>query len=123
ELERIDNAIKALSEVLRAPIGGGEYAFTPTPSENAKQANAETYVDLAVRAIEKYGRALPIMKIVGFVREAKRNPGLSRNTIESTIVRHIKLQKAEARVVKVGRGTYSIPHRSKEPLLLEEPKT
>lgn len=112
DIESKVRAIKALKSLLTVEPREESSNASATPhlfqaEQNASLAS-ESYIDLAVRAVEQSpDEAVSMKDIVSFIRRIKGNPAIERRSVEATVARHMKAKGQMARLIKVGPGMYA----------------
>ncbi len=72
-------------------------------------SSEESYVELTAKLIEGMGgRPMHIRSIVNRIRRIKGNQDIKRQSVESSLHRHLSSKGEKARVFKVGRGMYGL---------------
>lgn len=106
----IDEAMKNLRLLLmqldkeRHPEG-----FLVHEREIAAAPPRASYLDLAVKAIEANDcQPMHINSIVEHIRVAKGNLDIKRQSIDTTLCRHLAMKGGRSRIVRVSPGIYGV---------------
>ena len=112
----LDSAISNLGSVVQtlddAPV---------EVAKSGKRREKESYLDLAVRILEEAGKPMHIVQITQKVSEM-RGKNVPRPSVESSLLRNIKVGGSKARVVRTRPAHFGLPiwksfTRDQEPLL------
>jgi hypothetical protein len=111
----IDDAIIHMQRAYASLNGTGEGPLSNLPIADRvirrRYSDRPSYVDEAVAAIQAAGHSLHISAILDHIK-ASRGEAASRTSVESSILREIKLARKinrTSRVSKTGRSTFDIP--------------
>lgn len=113
--ELIDNAINSLQTILLRLNGASTHQaamdFTPEPAFMSKKLS---YVEAAIRILEANERPMHVKRIWKQIQELRGNKTIKRQSVESTLLRHIDVKGDEARIRKVAPATYALPKREEK---------
>ncbi len=98
----LDGAISNLESILRALNGSG----TAAPVE--RHAETESYIDLTVRILEESGKPMHVSDIAKRISEI-REKNVPRPSVESSLLRHMKVSRVRPRIVKVRPAYFGLP--------------
>jgi len=100
----LDNAIANFEEILRTLNGVSPDAVVSSskPRENG------SYIDLTVRLLEESGKPMHIVEIAKKI-SAIRGKAIPRPSVESSLLRHMKVSRSDPRVTKVRPAYFGLP--------------
>ena len=118
----IDNAIQSLQAILvrlngHTASGRTEHAFSEPVIVNnnlaGPRADVLSYVNATIKILEAAGRPMHIKKIWDQIKLLRNNSKIKRQSVESTLLRHIQMKGDKAKVVKLSPGMYALPPQDK----------
>ena len=107
ERATLNSAIATIERLIGGSNGSAD-VFPILRSEKALQPRSVSYVDLSVEALRNHGKPMKVKDLTYEVGKLK-GQDIERRSLEATLFRHIRLNKAGAKLVKVGRGFYALP--------------
>lgn len=112
----IDGAIRVLEDLL---VTLGDRASEAESSHGATmplvlhladnlQSERPSYLEATVRMLKNIGRPLHISEIVRQMTHIRQDANIRRQSVESTLLRHIQAKGTHSKIIKVGRGMYGL---------------
>lgn len=100
----LDGAISNLENILKTLNG----VSASTTSSSGRHVESESYIDLAVRILEEHGKPMHIADIAKKV-SAIRGREIPRPSVESSLLRHMKVSSGRPRITKVRPAYFGLP--------------
>ena len=106
----IENAIQGLQAILVRLNG----QTTDDVFNNAGSLRTDklSYVDATVQILEAAGRPMHVKKIWEQIKVLRGDSKIKRQSVESTLLRHISMKGDEAKVKKLSPGIYALTKRN-----------
>ena len=87
------------------------YAAVLQDQNEEPQRRQESYVQLAIAVLAEIGHPTPITVLLERIRERRKDPTITRGSVETSLLRHLNSKGDEAEVVKPRPGTYALRHQ------------
>ena len=100
----LDTAIANLEDVLSTLSG----VVPPVIAASGKIKETESYIDLTVRILEGEGKPVHIAELAKRISVIRKKE-IPRASVESSLLRHMKLAGNKARVAKVRPAYFGLP--------------
>jgi hypothetical protein len=100
----LENAIRNFEEILETLND----TAPQTVSLTGKNVENESYIDLTVRILEEHGKPMHITEIAQKISEI-RGKTVPRPSVESSLLRHMKVSRTRPRVSKVRPAYFGLP--------------
>lgn len=74
-----------------------------------------SYIDDAVTVLRSTGQPMHIEALAKAIATLRGNGGIKRSNVESSVCRHISMQKHKSKLIRVKRGFYGLPAWKQQP--------
>ena len=97
-----ETAIKSLDKIIATLNGGSDSPSKPS------QEQMPSFLDAAVTALQERGKPMHIKDLVYEINKIRGSES-TRNSVQATFSRHVKVKGSESRIVKSGPAIFALP--------------